>query len=180
MKSPTVRIARAAGEGGWILIHGSASFHPSPCHLSWPSPISFVVSKRPAGSRSEIGHLTLDLYLRRGGGLSLVADVVWSRACLGGSTLMVTRGEGAGSLLAGAGAPHVVLYRRAWALSLPLLELPTDHLALGSLLTVVSIEIVMLWGALCGTEISIDRALRSLGSYSLSSRLPGDVAVSWT
>ena len=175
-----MRITRAAGEGGWILIHGSTLFHPSPFHLSWPSPISSVLSKRPSESGSKVGHSTFDLYLRRGEGLSLVADIVWSRARLGGSTLMVTRGEGAGSLLTGAGALHVVLYRRAWALSLLLLGLPTDHLASGSLLTVVSIEIVMLWGALCGTEISIDRALRSLGSYSLSSRLPGDVAVSWT
>ena len=44
---------------------------------------------------------------------------------------------------------------------------PTDHLASGSLLTVVSIEIVALWGTLFNTEISIDRALHSLGSYLL-------------
>ena len=46
------------------------SSHPVPCHLSCPSPIS--------------------LYLHPGVGLSLVADVLWSRACLGLSTLMVT------------------------------------------------------------------------------------------
>ena len=162
IKNPTVRIPNADGEGGWILTHDSASFHPCPCHF---------VLERPAGSESEMGHSS---------GLLLVADIAWSRACLGVLTLMVTRGGAAGSMLVGAGAPHVVLYRRAWALSLPLLGLPTDHLASGSLLTVVLIEIVALWGALFSTEISIDRALLSLGSYLLSSRLPWDVAVSWT
>ena len=46
------------------------SSHPVPWYLSCPSPIS--------------------LYLRPGVGLSLVADVLWSRACLGLSTLIVT------------------------------------------------------------------------------------------